>query len=553
MPTKQQGFRMPTAKEIGKKLKGLINQGIAKVTDNGGIPGKELNNLKKVAEITGVKGNIPFDPSKITSKIPGALEKLPAYDSFESFKNNVINDNREDITRSPSTAGRDLSDPKVLPTWDPGDDATTFNLGGGLWPETEEQRCIRISKEYDEKARKVPDGGYRSREVLGDEHIRCGAVNNTNPAVRVNPKGGLTLAGLVHGDNGPVNRFEECSLVERTGNDVFPCGNLTISCGNKFDVTTATGGINLQTAGITNINGVATTLRGLHMMDIGTAGNMTLGAGQALNISAKSLSLNQSEGGQMAVGGSMGVENQLTVGGSASINGELFCQHITGPASMQVTEQTAEVHGWTNSGEAVAYIPEGRTIGRLTPELCRLICELGGAQGLGEMGAADSYVKVPAFNDENPFKLGVPPEYIYDESSNTFVEREQTGHLNNERKESVLGDLPPHELDGKANLWAGDGSGAVPLQGTDRLGITLEQHAHQFKNIAMSLRSSPSDVTKEAGLLDKFAQVPGIAKAPRAGKVPVGAMDENGFISPNTDAIMAHMQSRKEQFDKLLS
>jgi len=540
---------MPTAKEIGKKLKGLINQGIAKVTDSGGIPGKELSNLKKVAEITGVKGNIPFDPSKITSKIPGALEKLPAYNSIESFKNNPINDNREDITRSPSTAGRDLSDPKVLPTWDPGDDATTFNLGGGLMPETEEQRCIRISKEYDEKARMVPDGGNCSSEVLGDKHIRCGAINNTNPAVRVNPKGGLTLAGLVHGDNGPVNRFEECSLVECTGNDVFPCGNLTVSCGNKLEVRTATGGINLQTAGITNINGVATSLRGLHMMDIGTAGNMTLGAGQALNISAKSLSLNQSEGGQMAVGGSMGVENQLTVGGSASINGELYCQHITGPASMQVTEQTAEVNGWTNPGEAIAYIPEGRTIGRLTPEICAAIYQLGQASSPGNF-AAKGYVEVPAFNGDGEFKLGVPPEYEYNENTDVYVENEKTGFKNNERKESVLGDMPAAELEGK-NLWAGTGGGAVPLQGTGRVtGLTIEAHDHQFKNIAMSLRSSPGDVTKEARQLDKFAQVRGIAKAPRAGKVPVGAMDENGFISPNTDAIMAHLQSVQDRINQ---
>lgn len=544
MPTRLKGIRIPTPKEIGKKLKGLFNQGLAEVTDN-----DKFSNLKKVAEITGVKGNIPFDPSKISSKIPGDFEKLPAYNDIKSFNEKAINDDREDKTRSPSTAGRDLSDPKILPTWDPGEDAATYQLGGGLWPETEEERCIRASEAMDEAARKLSDGGNCSFETIGNRHERVGAVNNTNPAVRVNPKGGLTLAGLVHGDNGVAPRFEACPLVECTGNDVFPCGDYTVSCGNSFGVDTGTGGMNLQTAGIANINGVATSIKGLHMIDIGTSGNLTLGAGRALNISAKSLSLNQSDGGQVAIGGSMGVENQLVVGGSASINGELFCQHITGPASMQLTEQTAQVNGWTNPGEAVAYIPEGRTIGRLTPEICAAIYELGQTASSGNF-KAKGYVEVPAFNGDGEFKLGVPPVYEYNDNNDLYVETEKTGHKNNERKESVLGDMPAAELEGK-NLWTSSGGGAVPLQGSGRVtSLTIEAHDHQFKNIAMSLRSSPSDVTKEAGQLDKYVQVQGIPKPPTAEKLKVKAMDENGFVSERTTAIMAHLQSVQDRINK---
>lgn len=534
--TKPQGVTtLPPSKKF-EKLKDLVGEGIARVPDS-----KNLTQIKWGATIASAAGNIDFDTNPITSLKIGPLQQLPLWKPGSYDKKASFFDPRPDKSKSPSTAG------------------------GSFPPNTdsdieEENRYIETSERLDEIAKEIPAGGDEMVEV-DNYYIRVGPINNKNPAVRVNSKGGLIFSGVMHADNGPANTFNSTPLVEQTGNDAnFPCGNYTISCGNKFNVLAATGGISLKTAGVAEFAGVATKITGTHAIEMSTSGSLSIAAGRGLSISAETLNLSQSKGGQLAVGGSMGVENQLTVGGSASINGELYCQHITGPASTQVTEQTAEVSGWTNPGEAVAYIPEGRTIGRLTPALCREICRLGGANP-GAALEGDEYVKVPAFNDENPFKLGVPPEYVYDESSKTtdiFVERDQTGYKNNERTESVLGDFPPHELDGKANLWAGDGSGAVPCNGTGLItGVKTEAHAHPFQSIAMSLRSSPADVTQEVGQLDKFASLRAGHKPALPGKVIIKEMiineDGDSFISDSASQIVNHLQSKKEQFDKLLS
>lgn len=519
---RQQGVNLFTPKKIALKDlgKGL---GLAKVTNG------NLAHIKEIATVAGASGDIDFDTNPITSQKPGVIEEVSLFNSPDSYNEKAFFDTRPDKTKSPSTAGGSFPS----------------NISSEI---QEEKEYIRISEEMDEILKKLPPGGDKMVEVAYDYYLRVGAVNNPSPAVMVNSEGGLIHSGVMHGDNGPANTFNSTPLVQQTGNDAnFPCGNYTISCGNKFNVLAATGGISLKTAGVGEFGSVATKITGTHAIEMSTAGSMSIGAGRGLSISAETLNLSQSKGGQIAVGGSMGVENQLTVGGSASINGELYCQHITGPASMQVTEQTAEVNGWTNPGEAVAYIPEGRTIGRLTPQICAAIYQLGQANSPGDF-AAKGYVEVPAFNGDGEFKLGVPPQYEYNEPPDVYVEKDKTGFKNNDRKESVLGDMPAAELEGK-NLWAGTGGGAVPLQGTGRItSVTIEAHDHPFKNIAMSLRSSPSDVTKEAGTLDRHAQVRSLAKGQSAGKPRVWEAEDGP--SPNAAIIASYLQDKQKQIDE---
>ena len=126
----------------------------------------------------------------------------------------------------------------------------------------------------------------------------------------------------------------------------------------------------MKTAGVTEIAGVATKVSGLHLIELTTAGSMSLDAGKSLTITADILSLRQSKNKQMALGGSVGVENNITVGGSAIVNGELYLQHVTAPAEIQTTDQTYQLRGWTRKEEIVGYIPQGRIIARLTKADC---------------------------------------------------------------------------------------------------------------------------------------------------------------------------------------
>lgn len=450
---------------------------------------------------------------------------------------------RSDIKRSPSTAGG------------------SYNPTKGTSIEEVKQKFIEVSKELDEVLKSEGDGGDCRIEITKDYYMRVGAINNDFPAVRVDPIGGIVLAGVYQGDRGPSSIYKETNLVEYTGNDSnFPCGNYTISCGNKFAADTGAGGIILKTTGVAEIAGVATKVSGLHLIELTTAGSISLDAGKSLTITADILSLRQSKNKQIALGGSVGVENNITVGGSAIVNGELYLQHVTAPAEIQTTDQTHNIKGWTHSSQAVAYIPEGRIIGRLTPEICNAICLLGGVQlkdsdDDNQYGpptgpaAAKGYVEVPAWNNTGGFKLGVKPEYQYNPSLDEYIEKPATGFGSN-RNEYTPGEIPAPE----SPPWGGSGANAVPLQGTDRItAVELEVHAHQFKNLPLSLRATPEDVLKEARDVEAYPEVRGIHKGSRPAKILVKKYGEskkakeiNSYLAKAKQTINNNNVSRPE-------
>ena len=440
--------------------------------------------------------------------------------AYRASANKVGWDTRSSVERSPSTAGGN------------------FPRADGTSVEEIKNKLIDINKKLDDVLKNEGNGGDQSIEITKDYYMRVGAVSNDFPAVRVDPIGGIVFAGVVQGDNGASSIYKQTNLVEYTGNDSnFPCGNYTISCGNKFNIDAGSGGIILRTTGVSEIAGVTTKVSGLHLLELTTAGSMSIDAGKSLTITADILSLRQSKSKQIALGGSVGVENNITVGGSAIVNGELYLQHVTAPAEIQTTDQIQNIKGWTHSDQVVAYIPEGRIIGRLTPQMCKDIClkagvkeiDPGDAKGVGgpsnQFGPLGTgFVDIPAYNDKGGFKLGVKPEYKYDKSLDEYVEKSSTGFGSKDRSKYVSGEIPAAE----SPPWGGSGSNAVPLQGTDRItAIELETHAHQFKNLPLSLRSTPQDVISEARDIENFPEVRGISKGSRPAKVLVKKYDES--------------------------
>lgn len=500
--------RTLTPKEVKNRSK---NQDIGLTIPPQTSSYKNISDLG-IKEKTGLQGgeyNPPIDSKK-------AWENTRSY---SKSANSVGWDPRptSQLDKSPSTAGGN------------------FNPKRGTSPDEIKNKLVSINKNLDDVLKHDTDGGDQCIEITKDYYMRVGAVNNDFPAVRVDPVGGIVLAGVVQGDNGASSIYKQTNLVEYTGNDSnFPCGNYTISCGNKFNVESGSGGVILTTTGVAEIAGVTTKISAMHLLELTTAGGISIDAGKSLTITADILSLRQSKSKQMALGGSVGVENNITIGGSAIVNGELYLQHVTAPAEIQTTDQTHNIKGWTHSNQAVGYIPEGRIIGRLTPEICNAICLLGGVQlqdtrndeqygpptGPAE---AKGYVEVPAWNDAGGFKLGVKPEYTYDDATDEWVEKPNTGFGSN-RNEYTPGKVPAPE----SPPWGGNGSNAVPLQGTDRItAVELEVHAHQFKNLPLSLRATPHDVIAEAKDVENYPEVRGMSKGSRPAKILVKEYGES--------------------------
>jgi len=57
--------------------------------------------------------------------------------------------------------------------------------------------------------------------------------------------------------------------------------------------------------------------------------------------------------------------------------------------------------------------------------------------------------------------------------------------------------------------------------------VELEAHAHQFKNLPLSLRSTPQDVIAEARDMENYPEVRGISKGSRPAKVLVKKYGES--------------------------
>jgi hypothetical protein len=467
------------------------------------------NNIKQL-NVKGKLGLLGFERLPIKE----SKQAWASSGNYRTNANKVGWDTRSSVDKSPSTAGG------------------SFLRAEGTSVAEIAEKLITINKKLDDVLKNEGNGGDQSVEITKDYYMRVGAISNDFPAVRVDPIGGIVFAGVVQGDNGASSIYKQTNLVEYTGNDSnFPCGNYTISCGNKFNIDAGTGGIILRTTGVSEIAGVTTKVSGLHLVELTTAGSMSIDAGKSLTITADILSLRQSKSKQIALGGSVGVENNITVGGSAIVNGELYLQHVTAPAEIQTTDQTYQLRGWTRKEEVVGYIPQGRIVARLTKADCdRIIAIAGGwPDGAGTV-PPNPFVDVRAYNGAGA-PLGVIPEYQYDEKIDEWSEKPGTG-FSGSRDSSVIGNHPPSEAIYSDQAWESgttiQGLYAVPIQGTNRItAVELEAHAHQFKNLPLSLRSTPQDVIAEARDMENYPEVRGISKGSRPAKVLVKKYGES--------------------------
>lgn len=187
--------------------------------------------------------------------------------------------------------------------------------------------------------KKLGMGGDYIVEVTRHKIEVIGQSFNNFPGVRIDDAGRASQNELLISSGASFGGYKQHKHVEPV-QSAFPCGNYNLTIGNQFSVTVGSGGINMQTTGQCNIGGAMVTVAGAHQTVIGSGGDLKLTAAGALEISADVLTLRQSNNKQVFIGGSMGVKNNLIIGGGAHIEGELFVNHITAPLEMQQTQLT---------------------------------------------------------------------------------------------------------------------------------------------------------------------------------------------------------------------
>ena len=107
------------------------------------------------------------------------------------------------------------------------------------------------------------------------------------------------------------------------------------------------GGINLKSYGPTNISGSITNVAG-QQVNIGSENEVNID-GKVVNISAEILRLRNKRQRQVLIDSSLGVKNNVVIGGGLSVEGETYLQHVTAPREYQETETTI-AHGTAHIG-----------------------------------------------------------------------------------------------------------------------------------------------------------------------------------------------------------
>ena len=127
-------------------------------------------------------------------------------------------------------------------------------------------------------------------------------------------------------------------LVEYVHVQDLPGGDYTLNVCNRFNVMVGAGGLNLKSYGATNITGTITNMVG-EQVNIASENEVNIDAG-TINISADILRLRNKRQRQILIENSLGVNNNVIIGGGLHVEGETYLQHVTAPVEYQKTEPT---------------------------------------------------------------------------------------------------------------------------------------------------------------------------------------------------------------------
>jgi len=180
-----------------------------------------------------------------------------------------------------------------------------------------------------------------------------GATINTLPSIRVDFEGKSINTEVGVGTNGTFIHKDFVPVVEEVDNSSnFPCGNVTATIGNKYNVTVGSGGIIHKTTGPITHSGTSVKVIGTQTIISGSAGVSILSE-KHVDILADKIHLRSPR--QVYIDTSLGVATNLVVAGGAFIEGEVYLNHVTCPVEVQETRPTG-VFGFAIQGQAIGYV-----------------------------------------------------------------------------------------------------------------------------------------------------------------------------------------------------
>jgi len=165
-----------------------------------------------------------------------------------------------------------------------------------------------------------------------------GAVVNTYPSFRYDNEGRSVATEVGVSKTSVFKHFGAVPVVEDVDNSSnFPCGTKTLTVGNKYNVLVGSGGVQIKTSGPVIFSGTTVKVAGT-VVNVTSEGGTTINSSTYVDIFSRNVMVRSPR--QILLDSSVGVANNIIIGGGAFVEGEVYVNHISAPLEVQRTYDT---------------------------------------------------------------------------------------------------------------------------------------------------------------------------------------------------------------------
>lgn len=293
------------------------------------------------------------------------IDEVVDYSTVEDYGNTVAASERElekeYIEKSAGDTGS--SAPGVLEfggevsaatengEWELNEDAINLELA-----------ALEIQDDLTVIEQQMGDGGDEILTTKKNRFEQIGASFNDLPALRIDERGRSQPFEMLVSDKGTFKNHDYIPHVEEVDNSSnFPCGEDHKVVCNRYIRTVGSGGISQKTTGSYEIGGTVLTA-GFKKITLNASHGIHIGSERGIEIqSLKTIVLRTNR--QVYVESSLGVKNNLIVGGGLYVEGSTYLQSVTAPLEVQQTQDTTLAGQFATTSDRTLFIGE---------------CEIGG-------------------------------------------------------------------------------------------------------------------------------------------------------------------------------
>tara|TARA_R110002020_G_scaffold120146_5_gene273796 strand:- start:627 stop:3191 length:2565 start_codon:yes stop_codon:yes gene_type:complete len=184
--------------------------------------------------------------------------------------------------------------------------------------------------------KKLGLGGSQIIDITKHKVETIGLVMNDFPCIRIDEEGVCAKNEITIFKKGVTSTFATAPIIEQVHVDGLPGGDYTLNVMNKFNCQVGAGGISMKTLGHVELGGSIVNIAG-EQVNVASDNEINIVA-KRITMVADILTLRDKKYKQVVVDSSLGVAYNVVIGGGLHVEGELTCQHITGPSQLNQTE-----------------------------------------------------------------------------------------------------------------------------------------------------------------------------------------------------------------------